>query len=101
MNCIFCEIKAENYILENEHFYVIPDKFPVGKGHSLVISKRHFATYFEITPEESISLAAITKEMKSLLDQKYSPSGYRMQMHCGESAGQTIFHFHMHIIPKY
>ncbi|NLO44743.1 MAG: HIT family protein [Candidatus Cloacimonetes bacterium] len=101
MNCIFCGIKPENYILENEHFYVIPDKFPVGKGHSLVISKRHFKDYFEISDEESISLAKITKEMKAALDEKHSPSGYRLQMHCGESAGQTIFHFHLHIIPKY
>lgn len=101
MKCIFCAIPPKQYILENPHFYVVPDKFPVSKGHCLIISKRHLQDYFELTDEESISLLQITRELKASLDEKHQPTGFNLAMNCGRSAGQTIFHFHLHVIPRY
>ena len=101
MKCIFCAIPPKTYILENTDFYVIPDKYPVSKGHCLIISKRHLQDYFELTDEEAISLLQITRELKASLDSEHQPTGYNLAMNCGRSAGQTVFHFHMHVIPRY
>jgi len=80
---------------------VIPDKYPVSKAHCLIISKRHLVDFFELTDAELISLAEITRELKASLDTEHRPTGYNLAMNCGRSAGQTIFHFHLHVIPRY
>lgn len=99
MSCIFCEIK--DYVLENELAYAIFDKFPVGKGHMLFIPKRHVSNFFDITKEERDAIFELVDEGKELLDNKYSPSGYNVGINCGEVAGQTVMHVHVHLIPRY
>ncbi|MDD2617148.1 MAG: HIT family protein [Candidatus Cloacimonetes bacterium] len=99
--CVFCEIPASAYLLSNDYFYVIADKRPVSKGHSLVISKRHVLQYFDLCEEESVALLKIVNELKDILKQKYSPKAYNLMMNCGSKAGQTVFHYHMHVIPRY
>ncbi len=99
MNCIFCDIK--NYILENELAYAIFDRYPVNKGHMLFIPKRHVKNFFDITNEERESIFKLIDEGKKLLDEKYSPNGYNIGINCGEEAGQTIMHAHVHLIPRY
>lgn len=101
MNCIFCAIPRQDILLENEHFFVIHDHRPVSRGHSLIVSKRHTPDYFEISAEESCALLDITKQTKALLDAKYLPKAYNLTMNCGARAGQTVFHYHMHVIPRY
>ena len=98
-NCIFCDIK--NYILENELAYAIFDRYPVNKGHMLFIPKRHVKNFFDITNEERESIFKLIDEGKKLLDEKYSPNGYNIGINCGEEAGQTIMHAHVHLIPRY
>lgn len=99
MNCVFCEI--EEYILENELCYAIYDKYPVSKGHMIIITKRHIKDYFGTTHEEKIAILDLIDECKAMLDDKYSPDGYNIGINCGEHAGQTVMHLHAHIIPRY
>ena len=99
MNCIFCEMKE--YVLENELAYAIYDKYPVGKGHMLFIPKRHVKYFFDITKEEREAIFELIDEGKRLLDEKYSPDSYNVGINCGEYAGQTVMHVHVHLIPRY
>ncbi len=101
MNCPFCQIKKENILVENEHFQAIADIRPVSKGHSLIVSKRHVADFFELLPEEAIALQELSLKLKQMLTEKYQPDGFKLLMNCGKAAGQTVFHFHLHIIPRY
>lgn len=97
--CIFCKMK--DYILENELAYAIYDKYPVGKGHMLFIPKRHVKDFFDITKEEREAIFELIDEGKKLIDEKYSPDSYNIGINCGEHAGQTIMHVHVHLIPRY
>ncbi|MGL5330124.1 MAG: HIT family protein [Peptostreptococcaceae bacterium] len=99
MNCIFCEMN--NYVLENEVAYAIFDKFPVSKGHMIFIPKRHIENFFDINRNERESIFELIDEGKKLLDEKYSPDGYNIGINCGEVAGQTVMHVHVHLIPRY
>ena len=99
MSCIFCEM--DNYVLENELAYAIFDKFPVGKGHMLFIPKIHVKDFFDITKEERNAIFELIDEGKKLLDEKYSPDAYNIGINCGEVAGQTVMHVHVHLIPRY
>ena len=99
MNCIFCEI--EDYVLENKSAYAIYDKYPVGKGHLLFIPKRHVSNFFDITKEEREDIFDLVEKGKKLLDEKYKPDGYNVGINCGQVAGQTVMHVHIHLIPRY
>ncbi|MCD4652945.1 HIT family protein [bacterium] len=101
-NCLFCQIKETHKIVsENLSAYAIYDRFPVTKGHVLVIPKRHFQDFFEITQEEFIAAFKLLEEMKSKL-QSDDPliDGFNIGINSGESAGQTIPHCHIHLIPR-
>ena len=103
MNCIFCEFKndKDRVVLENDLAYAIFDGFPVNQGHMLVIPKRHAETYFDLTKDEVASMQELALKAKEIIDKKYHPDGYNVGFNCGEYAGQTVFHCHMHIIPRY
>ena len=100
-DCVFCNIPARKYVMENEHFYVIPDKYPVSKGHHLIIAKRHVTDFFELDDAEASALLKMSQELREMLETAHHPTGYNLAMNCGKSAGQTIFHFHLHFIPRY
>lgn len=101
--CIFCDIKKnpENRIHENEFVFSVYDNYPVSKGHALIITKRHVETYFELNIDEKKALDQEIIYLKKFLDQKYNPDGYNIGINNGISAGQTIFHLHVHLIPRY
>jgi len=90
-----------NYVLENELAYAIYDKFPVSKGHLLIISKRHVRGYFDATKEEKLAIYDLVDKCKEFLDEEYSPAGYNIGINIGETAGQTVMHLHVHLIPRY
>jgi len=94
-------ISAKEYVVENKLSVALFDKFPVNKGHMLIIPKRHFNTYFDATYEEVQAINELAKKAKQLLDYKYSPDGYNIGINIGKDAGQTIFHLHVHMIPRY
>ena len=98
-DCTFCN-KSE-FILENEHWICIYDNYPVSNGHTLIIPKRHFNDYFLSTELERSSFDKILFEVKEHLDKEYSPDGYNVGFNLNEEGGQSIFHCHIHIIPRY
>lgn len=102
MSCIFCDyVTNKKFIMENELAVVIYDNFPVNLGHVLIIPKRHFANFFDSTEEEIVAFYDLIKKVKTLLDKDRSPDGYNIGININEAAGQTIFHLHIHLIPRY
>lgn len=101
MECIFCDIKKNDYIFDNELAFAIYDKFPVNKGHILIIPKRHFSDFFETTENEILFIYKLLDQCKDLLDEKLKPDGYNIGINVGKEAGQSIFHLHVHLIPRY
>ena len=101
MNCPFCKIEEEKILCENKHAYAIFDKYPVNKGHILVITKNHIRDYFSASKEEKEAIFTLMEECKDMLDEKYNPKGYNIGLNCGKEAGQTIMHLHLHLIPRY
>ena len=100
-NCIFCNIEEDLIVHEYKHFYVIRDAFPVTPLHSLVITKRHVVSYFQCSKKELDEIPVILDTQKTelkILDDTIT--GFNIGMNIGEDAGQTIFHCHIHIIPR-
>ena len=98
-SCPFCSISGA--LFENELAYVREDKFPVSPGHLLIIPKRHVPDWFLLIREEQQAMLALLSRAKEYLDVRYHPDGYNIGINCGEAAGQTVFHVHMHLIPRY
>lgn len=98
-SCIFCN--PPEIILENDLALAIYDKYPVSLGHMLLITKRHISDFFDTTTEERQALSTLLDEAKMWLDEKYNPLGYNIGVNCGEYAGQTVMHLHIHLIPRY
>jgi len=100
-NCPFCYISEENMVLKNDYAFAIFDKYPVNKGHMLIIPFRHFPNYFEATKEEKLAFIDLLDKAKEFLDREYKPDGYNIGVNVGKYAGQTVFHVHIHLIPRY
>lgn len=101
MECIFCNMEKDKIIIENNYAFAIYDKYPVNLGHMLVIPKRHFANFFDANEKEMVAIYNLIRKCKEILDEKYKPDGYNIGVNINEAAGQTIFHLHIHIIPRY
>jgi diadenosine tetraphosphate (Ap4A) HIT family hydrolase len=101
-NCVFCQdFDKDRIIYEDSTWVAIYDNYPVSKGHVLVIPKRHCETYFDLNFIELESVSVTIGIVKRLLDKKFKPDGYNIGINCGEAAGQTVKHCHIHIIPRY
>ncbi len=81
--------------------YSIYDKYPVSKGHALVIPKRKTRTFFEMNKKEQTAVWLMVERVKNILSKKYNPDGFNIGFNINEAAGQTVFHTHIHIIPRY
>jgi diadenosine tetraphosphate (Ap4A) HIT family hydrolase len=103
--CPFCSIEKaideSRIIYQDSTWIAILDNYPVSKGHTLLIPKRHCKTYFDLNFIELESIGVTIGVIKRLLDTKYNPDGYNIGINCGEAAGQTVHHCHIHIIPRY
>ena len=99
--CVFCELPSNRILCANEHFLVVEDIYPVTKHHCLIISKRHVQSYFELSQTEKISLVEALELTKNHVDrQDKSVTGYNIGINVGRDAGQTVMHFHQHLIPR-
>lgn len=101
MNNPFKSIHESRILSESEDFVIIKDLYPVSPGHMLIISKRDATDFFSLTDSERSQLNNSILIAKSLIELEYSPDGYNIGMNCGSAAGQTVFHFHCHVIPRY
>ena len=101
IDCIFCNISQDRRIAENDPCFAMYDGFPVSKGHTLIIPKRHVADYFDLTEDEVMAMQALMREIKAKIEAELSPDGYNIGVNVNTAAGQTVFHVHMHLIPRY
>ena len=88
-------------ILSNKLAYARYDKYPVCEGHLLISPYRHVSSYFDLTPEEKTAIFDLLEQAKVLLDRERKPDGYNIGINDGEDAGQTVWHVHVHLIPRY
>jgi diadenosine tetraphosphate (Ap4A) HIT family hydrolase/5-methylcytosine-specific restriction endonuclease McrA len=103
-NCLFCDVQIKDrqrIIAENSLAYVIRDGFPVTEGHTLFIPKRHTFDYFGLKQAELNAINALLHDQKqSLENEDKSIEGFNIGMNCGEVAGQSVWHCHVHLIPR-
>lgn len=104
-NCPFCKIERlinkDRIVYQDDTWIAIYDNYPVSQGHVLLIPKRHVETFFNLNMVEFGSLGVTIGIIKMILDKKFHPDGYNIGANCGEVAGQTVMHCHIHIIPRY
>ncbi|MEF9942156.1 MAG: HIT family protein [Lachnospiraceae bacterium] len=104
-NCIFCKIANGEIpsatLYEDEDFRVILDLAPAAKGHALILPKEHYANLYELDDSIAAKVFVLAKKMITKLTEILGCDGYNIVQNNGEVAGQTVFHFHMHLIPRY
>ncbi len=104
-NCIFCKIaKGEigsNTLYEDEKFRVILDLGPAAKGHALILPKSHYADLYELPEDTAADAMILARKMAARITDRLQCDGFNLMQNNGETAGQTVFHFHMHLIPRY
>ena len=98
--CLFCK-DPRGVSLQNELAYSARDSYPTSPGHTLVIPRRHVANFFELTDDEVAACMSLIKQEKELIDAELKPDCYNIGANIGSAAGQSIFHVHIHIIPRY
>lgn len=105
MNCIFCKIAGgdipSSTVYEDDQFRVILDLSPATKGHALILTKQHYANIFEIDEAVLMDLIALAKKVAGAMKETLNCEGVNIVQNNGELAGQTVFHFHLHVIPRY
>ncbi len=104
-NCIFCKLAngdiPTNFIYEDQDFKVILDADPATKGHALILPKNHSANLFELPEETAAKVLPLAKKIAGNMVEKLGCAGVNLVQNNGEAAGQTVHHFHMHVIPRY
>jgi histidine triad (HIT) family protein len=104
-DCIFCKIIAGEIpcakVFENEHVLAFLDISQVSKGHTLVIPKIHKENVYELTPEIASEIFKVAPKISKSIKEQFSPIGLNLLSNNGEPAGQSVFHFHLHLIPRY
>ncbi len=99
--CPLCDPAPERVFHTGDLVLGLWDAFPVSPGHALLLPKRHVASWFDATPEERRDLLAATDVAKAQIEARHRPEGYNIGINVGQAAGQTVFHLHVHVIPRY
>ncbi|MBD5485539.1 MAG: HIT family protein [Lachnospiraceae bacterium] len=104
-NCIFCKIAngeiPSQTLYEDETFRVILDLGPATKGHALILPKEHYANLYELPETTAGEAMKLAKKMAATMTERLGCEGFNLVQNNGDLAGQTVFHFHMHLIPRY
>ena len=104
-NCIFCKIAAgeipSSTVYEDGDFRVIMDISPAAKGHCIILPKEHAANIFELSEETAGKIFVVAKKVATAMKEELGCEGINVLQNNGEAAGQTVFHVHMHLIPRY
>ena len=104
-DCIFCKLAngvfPTNTLYEDEDFRVILDIEPATKGHALILPKKHFANIYELPEEHAAKVFKVARNMAVKMKNALEFDGFNVLQNNGEAAGQTVFHFHTHLIPRY
>ena len=101
-SCPFCRLaRRVEIICETATCVAFYDGYPVSPGHALIIPKRHVANYFDLTNHEREAMNVVLQYVKQKVDERFHPDGYNVGINVGEHAGQSVFHCHIHLIPRY
>jgi diadenosine tetraphosphate (Ap4A) HIT family hydrolase len=101
-SCPFCSPGGNERVFHSDDLIVaLWDGFPVSPGHALVVPRRHVAGWFDATPEERAALVYGLDLARAAILERYAPDGFNIGINVGEAAGQTVFHLHVHLIPRY
>ncbi len=104
-DCIFCKLAngviPTNSIYEDDDFKVILDADPATRGHALIIPKEHFDNIYEVSDEVASRIMPLAKKLATHMTQKLGCDGFNILQNNGEAAGQTVFHLHVHLVPRY
>jgi diadenosine tetraphosphate (Ap4A) HIT family hydrolase len=100
-SCPFCALPSGRIVMANDLAVTIRDGFPVSRGHTLILPRRHFGSFFEVTEAERSAMLALLDAAKVGLDNEFRPDGYNVGINDGPAAGQTVPHLHLHLIPRY
>jgi len=98
---IFLDVDSNDWVESNELAFAIRDRFPVSPGHTLVIPRRNIAEWWEATPTLRLAMFELVDDVKRRLDAEFAPNGYNVGFNSGTAAGQTVDHFHVHVIPRF
>lgn len=102
IKCPFCNLSPKvELISESKDAVAFYDGYPVSKGHTLIIPKRHVSNYFDLTDQEQQSLWRMVNHCKSIISKKFNPDGFNIGINVDTAAGQSVFHVHIHLIPRY
>jgi diadenosine tetraphosphate (Ap4A) HIT family hydrolase len=101
ITCPFCPIKHREILADHPLAAAITDSFPLTQGHTLIVPRRHVASFFELTTNERLAMLGLLDQAKATLDTKYAPDGFNIGVNDGTAAGQTVMHVHIHLIPRY
>lgn len=99
--CAFCTLPSARVIDENATALVIRDGYPVSPGHTLLIPKRHMGSFFDLSAQERGDLLNLLDRAKLVLDTEFQSTGYNIGVNDGPTAGQTVPHLHVHLIPRF
>ncbi len=101
-DCPFCNIdNSREIIASSDLSLAFFDGFPVSKGHALIIPRRHVASFFDLSDAEKQDMLSLLDQVKSVVEERFHPDGYNIGINVNEAAGQSVFHVHMHLIPRY
>jgi diadenosine tetraphosphate (Ap4A) HIT family hydrolase len=101
LHCPFCCLPDDRVLAQDAHGKVIRDAYPVSPGHMLVIPHRHVGSFFDLSTEERSCLLALLDEARRSIEVEHRPDGYNIGINDGPTAGQTVPHLHIHLIPRY
>lgn len=99
--CPFCGTALADVIAEHPLALAKSDGYPLSRGHTLIIPRRHVASFFDCTPEERVAMLELLDAAKGRIDHLHRPDGYNIGINNGVAAGQTVMHLHIHLIPRY
>ena len=98
--CLFCRPQRE-ILAANDTALGVLDTYPVSPGHALVVPRRHAVTIWDLNADEYADCFRLVRDVKAVLEQRFSPDGFNVGVNCGTAAGQSVMHAHIHVIPRY
>ena len=99
--CPFCDLSEDRVFVRNELAAALWDRYPVSPGHALIIPQRHIPAWFDANDLERAALLTLVSAAKAVIDERHRPDGYNIGINSGAAAWQTVFHLHIHLIPRF
>ncbi len=100
-SCPFCDPPTDRVFAQNQLVIALWDGYPVSPGHALIIPRRHVPSLFDATEQEQSALLVMVNSARAIIDRSHRPDGYNIGLNVGAAAGQTVFHLHVHVIPRF